>query len=65
MSKPRASRSGDSSSKSHLARRAFAVEVAYALTIWEDATIGLAAGWPCTEMPYSTSVPITRRTLMT
>ena len=34
------------------------------MTIWEDATIGLADGCPCTEMPYSTSVPITRRTLM-
>ena len=28
------------------------------------ATIGLAAGWPGTEMPYSVSVPMTRRTLM-
>ena len=26
--------------------------------------MGLARGCPCTEMPYSTSVPITRRTLM-
>ena len=30
-----------------------------------EATIGLAVGWPCTEMPNSVSVPITRRTLMT
>ena len=34
------------------------------MTTWDDATIGLARGWPCTEMPYSTSVPMTRRTLM-
>ncbi len=34
------------------------------MTTCEEATIGLAMGWPCTEMPYSTSVPITRRTLM-
>src|SRR6478735_5365536 len=34
------------------------------MTNWEDATIGLADGCPCTEMPYSTSVPITRRTLI-
>src|SRR6476659_4124050 len=27
--------------------------------------MGLASGWPTTEMPYSTSVPITRRTVMT
>src|SRR6476620_10749873 len=64
MSNPRASRSGDSSSKSHRARRAWMVAEAYALTTWEDATMGLARGCPCTEMPYSTSVPITRRTLM-
>jgi len=25
--------------------------------------MGLAWGWPCTEMPYSISVPITRRTV--
>ncbi|GAA1535406.1 hypothetical protein GCM10009788_42750 [Nocardioides humi] len=34
------------------------------MTTCDDATIGLAVGWPWTEMPYSTSVPITRRTLM-
>ncbi len=34
------------------------------MTTCEDATIGLARGWPWTEMPYSISVPITRRTLM-
>ena len=61
---PRASRSGDSSSKSQRARRARTVAVAYALTTCEDATMGLARGWPWTEMPYSISVPITRRTLM-
>jgi hypothetical protein len=27
-------------------------------------TIGFAAGCPGTEMPYSTSVPMTRRTLI-
>lgn len=26
--------------------------------------MGLAIGWPCTAIPYSTSVPMTRRTLM-
>src|SRR4051812_5955467 len=26
--------------------------------------MGLASGWPCTAMPYSTSMPMTRRTLM-
>ena len=64
MSKPRASRSGDSSSKSQRARRARRVDPAYALTTRELATIGLARGWPVTEMPNSVSVPITRRTLM-
>ena len=34
------------------------------MTTCEEATIGLAVGWPCTEMPNSVSVPITRRTLM-
>ena len=24
----------------------------------------MAIGWPCTAIPYSTSVPMTRRTLM-
>ena len=64
-SKPRASRSGFSSSKSQRARRARAAVAAwYALTIWDEVTIALAPGWPGTEMPYSVSVPITRRTLM-
>ena len=64
-SKPRASRSGFSSSKSQRARRALAAVAAwYALTIWDEVTIALAPGCPGTEMPYSVSVPITRRTLM-
>src|SRR5215469_3181896 len=64
-SKPRASRSGFSSSKSQRARRALAAVAAwYALTIWDEVTIALAPGWPGTEMPYSVSVPITRRTLI-
>src|SRR5689334_23154390 len=64
-SKPRASRSGFSSSKSQRARRARAAVAAwYALTIWDEVTIAFAPGWPGTEMPYSVSVPITRRTLM-
>ena len=29
----------------------------------DDATIGLACGWPVTAMPYSTSLPCTRLTL--
>ncbi|GAA0262129.1 hypothetical protein GCM10009539_54890 [Cryptosporangium japonicum] len=36
----------------------------YAFTIWDEVTIGLAPGWPGTEMPYSTSVPMIRRALM-
>ncbi len=40
------------------------VAAAYALTIWEEASIALAWGWPGTEMPYSVSMPITRRTVM-
>ena len=36
----------------------------YALTIWDEVTIALAPGCPGTEMPYSVSVPITRRTLI-
>src|SRR5712692_1292395 len=64
-SNPRASRSGFSSSKSQRARRARAAVAAwYALTIWDEVTMALAPGWPGTEMPYSVSVPITRRTLM-
>src|ERR1039457_2829776 len=64
-SNPRASRSGFSSSKSHLARRARAEVAAwYALTTCDEVTIALAPGWPGTEMPYSVSVPMTRRTLM-
>ncbi len=34
------------------------------MTTCEEATIGLASGWPTTEMPYSTSVPMTRLTDM-
>src|SRR5215469_2438147 len=64
-SKPRASRSGFSSSKSQRARRARAAVAAwYALTIWDEVTIALAPGWPGTEMPYSVSVPMTRSTLI-
>src|ERR1035438_7513640 len=64
-SNPRASRSGFSSSKSHLARRARAEVAAwYALTTCDEVTIALAPGWPGTEMPYSVSVPMTRRTLI-
>src|SRR6266851_260599 len=64
-SNPRASRSGFSSSKSQRARRAPAAVAAwYALTIWDEVTNALAPGCPGTEMPYSVSVPITRRTLM-
>src|SRR5581483_8554150 len=64
-SKPRASRSGFSSSKSHRARRARAAVAAwYAFTIWDDVTIALAPGWPGTEMPYSVSVLMTRSTLI-
>src|SRR5262245_14692193 len=63
-SKPRASRSGFSSSKSQRARRVRAVAAAYALTTWEEVSMALAAGWPGTEMPYSVSVPMTRHTLM-
>ena len=33
------------------------------VTIWDDAAIAFAVGWPGTEMPYSVSMPITRRTL--
>src|SRR4051794_41067994 len=64
MSKPRASRSGDSSSKSQRARRTCSAAVAYALTRRGLATIGLAWGCPCKEMPNSVSVPMIRRTLM-
>src|SRR3954469_24427566 len=64
-SKPRASRSGDSSSKSQRGRRGVgASATAHALTTWLDRVVGLAVGCPGTEMPYSTSVPMTRRTLM-
>src|SRR5215469_15859609 len=64
-SNPRASRSGFSSSKSQRARRARAAVAAwYALTTWEEVTIAFAPGWPGTAMPYSVSVPMTRRTLM-
>src|SRR3954465_10061475 len=64
-SKPRASRSGDSSSKSHRGRRGNgASATAQALTTWLDNVVGFAPGWPGTEIPYSISVPITRRTLM-
>ena len=64
-SKPRASRSGDSSSKSQRGRRGVgASATAQALTTWLDSVVGLAVGCPGTEMPYSTSVPMTRRTLM-
>jgi hypothetical protein len=34
------------------------------LTICDDASIALVEGWLGTEMPYSVSMPITRRTLM-
>ena len=37
---------------------------AQAFTTWLDRVVGLAVGCPGTEMPYSTSVPMTRRTLM-
>src|SRR5829696_7309143 len=65
-SKPRASRSGDSSSKSHRARRARGTSARppYPFTICDDSSIAFAPGWPGTETPYSTSVPITRRTVM-
>src|SRR5215469_8298330 len=64
-SKPRASLSGFSSSKSHLVRRALAaVAEWYALTTWDDVTIAFAPGWPGTDTPYSVSMPITRRTVM-
>src|SRR6516225_8792115 len=64
-SKPRASRSGFSSSKSQRARRARAAVAAwYALTICDEVTIALAPGWPGTAMPYSVSVPMTRSTLI-
>src|SRR3954454_4700991 len=65
-SKPRASRSGDSSSKSQRGRRGVgASATAQAFTTWLDNVVGFAVGCPGTEMPYSTSVPMTRRTLMT
>src|SRR3954462_228612 len=64
-SKPRASRSGDSSSKSHRGWRGVgASATAHALTTWLDSVGGSAVGCPGTEMPYSISVPMTRRTLM-
>src|SRR5215470_4568119 len=64
-SNPRASRSGFSSSKSHRVRLAFAaVAEWYALTTWDEVTIAFAPGWPGTEIPYSVSMPITRRTLI-
>src|SRR3954462_7050493 len=64
-SKPRASRSGDSSSKSQRGRRGVGSSAtAHAFTTWLDSVVGLAVGCPGTEMPYSTSVPMTRRTLM-
>ena len=37
---------------------------AQALTTWLDNVVGLAVGCPGTEMPYSISVPMIRRTLM-
>jgi hypothetical protein len=37
---------------------------AYALTTCPESSIGLALGSPGTEMPYSVSMPITRRTVM-
>ena len=37
---------------------------AYACTTCPDSSIGFAAGSPGTEMPYSVSMPITRRTVM-
>ena len=56
-----ASRSGDSSSKSQRARRGVgASATAQAFTTWLDSVVGLAVGCPGTEMPYSTSVPMTR-----
>src|SRR6266702_298219 len=64
-SNPRASRSGFSSSKSHRVRLALAaVAEWYALTTCEEVTIAFAPGCPGTEIPYSVSMPITRRTLM-
>src|SRR4051794_10400531 len=63
-SKPRASRSGFSSSKSQRGRRPrLAVAAAYALTTCDDASMAFAVGCPGTEMPYSVSMPITRLTL--
>src|SRR5215218_5753848 len=64
-SRPRASRSGDSSSKSQRGRRGVgASATAQAFTTWLERVVGFAVGCPGTEMPYSTSVPMTRRTLM-
>src|SRR3954452_21892281 len=64
-SKPRASRSGDSSSKSQRGRRGVGSSgTAQAFATWLDNVVGFAVGCPGTEMPYSTSVPMTRRTLM-
>src|SRR5690606_24329770 len=63
-SNPRASRSGVSSSKSQRARRVRPLAAAYALTTWVEATMGLAWGCPGTAMPYSTSLPWTRRTVI-
>lgn len=37
---------------------------AYVVTTSPERTIGLAEGAPGTEMPYSVSMPMTRRTLM-
>ena len=37
---------------------------AYAVTTSPDMIIGLALGSPGAEMPYSVSIPITRRTVM-
>ena len=39
-------------------------DAAYAVTTSPEATIGFAAGLPGTTMPYSVSIPITRRTVM-
>src|SRR3954462_1873170 len=64
-SNPRASRSGDSSSKSQRGRRGVGPSApAHAFTTWLDNVVGFAVGCPGTEMPYSISVPMTRRTLM-
>ena len=62
-SKPRASRSGDSSSKSQRARRALHRGAGVGVDDLGGGQHRVGCGLPGTEMPYSVSVPMTRRTV--